>query len=103
MPASDSEFNINVRAHAYPGSVGVFLCFAIDDRQSFLDIPKWFEEAKKYAPNAKFFVIGCKMDTRESDGPVCWEEGKAMSRVVRAVKYYECSTVIFRLFLQSAE
>ncbi|GFR30895.1 uncharacterized protein TNCT_558921 [Trichonephila clavata] len=98
-PSSDSEFDINIRALAYPDSAGVFLCFAIDDRQSFLEIPKWHEEAKKYAPNAKFFVIGCKMDTRVDDGPVGRKEGKAMSKSLRAVKYYECSAVVFRNFL----
>ncbi|GFT55077.1 uncharacterized protein TNCV_2325751 [Trichonephila clavipes] len=93
MPSSNSEFDVDVRARAYPGSAGVFLCFAIDDRQSFLDIPKWHKEAKKYVPDAKFFVIGCKMDTRVDDGPVGRKEGKDMGRSVQAVKYYECSAV----------
>ncbi|GFT55076.1 uncharacterized protein TNCV_2325741 [Trichonephila clavipes] len=93
MPSSDSEFDVDVRARAYPGSVVVFLCFAIDDRQSFRDIPKWNEEAKRHAPYAKFFLIGCKMDNRIDDGTVSMEEGLNMSRLVQAVKYYECSSV----------
>ncbi|GFR30909.1 uncharacterized protein TNCT_558971 [Trichonephila clavata] len=93
MPSSDSEFDVDVRARAYPGSAGVFLCFAIDDRQSFLDIPKWHEEAKKYVPDAKFFMMGCKMDTRVNDGPVGRKEGKDMGRSIQAVKYYECSAL----------
>ncbi|GFT48621.1 uncharacterized protein NPIL_134941 [Nephila pilipes] len=91
LPSSDSD--LDIRARAYPGSVGVFLCFAINDRQSFLDIPKWHQEAKKYVPDAKMFVIGCKMDTRVNDGPVGRKEGKDMGRSVEATKYYECSAV----------
>ncbi|GFT55070.1 uncharacterized protein TNCV_2325691 [Trichonephila clavipes] len=93
MPSSDSEFDVDVRARAYPGSVVVFLCFAIDDRQSFRDILKWNEEAKRHAPYANFFLIGCKMDNRIDDGTVSMEEGLNMSRLVQAVKYYECSAV----------
>ncbi|GFV99023.1 uncharacterized protein TNCV_1510031 [Trichonephila clavipes] len=93
MPSSNSEFDVDVRARAYPGSVVVCLCFAIDDRQSFEDIFKWNEEVRRYVPCAKFFVIGCKMDKRVDDGTVSREEGLDMSRLVHSVKYYECSAV----------
>ncbi|GFR30905.1 uncharacterized protein TNCT_558951 [Trichonephila clavata] len=93
LPSSDSEFDVDVRARAYPGSAVVFLCFAIDDRHSFGDIFKWHAEAKKYVPDAKFFVIGCKMDTRVDDGSVSREEGLNMSGCIRATKYYECSAM----------
>ncbi|GFR30902.1 uncharacterized protein TNCT_558941 [Trichonephila clavata] len=93
LPSSQSVFDVCVRARAYPGSVVVFLCFAIDDRQSFGDILMWHAEAKKYVPDAKFFVIGCKMDTRVGDGSVSREEGLNMSGYIRATKYYECSAM----------
>ncbi|GFR30908.1 uncharacterized protein TNCT_558961 [Trichonephila clavata] len=93
LPPSDSEFHRDVRARAYPGSEVVFLCFAIDDRQSFGDIFKWHAEAKTYVPDAKFFVIGCKMDTRVDDGSESREEGLNTSSSIQAIKYYECSAV----------
>ncbi|GFY71511.1 hypothetical protein TNIN_176811 [Trichonephila inaurata madagascariensis] len=93
LPSSDSEFDVYVRSQAYPGSFVVCLCFAIDDRESFRDILKWNDEAKKYAPYAKFFVIGCKMETRGDDETVSMEEGLNISKLIHAVKYYECSAV----------
>ncbi|GFY66616.1 uncharacterized protein TNIN_89331 [Trichonephila inaurata madagascariensis] len=93
LPSSDSEFDVYVRSQAYPGSFVVCLCFAIDDRESFWDILKWNDEAKKYAPYTKFFVIGCKMDNRLDNGTVSMEEGLSMSMLIQAVKYYECSSV----------
>ncbi|GFY66614.1 hypothetical protein TNIN_89311 [Trichonephila inaurata madagascariensis] len=87
MPSSDSEFDVYVRSRAYPGSFMVFLCFAIDDRQSFRDILKWKEESKRYVPYPNFFLIGCKMDNRIDDGTVSMEEGLNMSRLIHAVKY----------------
>ncbi|GFY71510.1 hypothetical protein TNIN_176801 [Trichonephila inaurata madagascariensis] len=59
----------------------------------FWDILKWNDEAKKYAPYTKFFVIGCKMDNRLDNGTVSMEEGLSMGMLIQAVKYYECSSV----------
>ncbi|GFT48619.1 uncharacterized protein NPIL_134931 [Nephila pilipes] len=90
LPSSDSC--LDIRSRAYPGSLGVLLCFAINDRRSFLDIPKWHREAMRFIPCAEMFLVGCKMDTRVESGPVGREEGKDMSRFVRAIRYYELSS-----------
>ncbi|GFT55074.1 hypothetical protein TNCV_2325721 [Trichonephila clavipes] len=70
MHSPDKEFDVGVPSLDYHSSVVLCLCFAIDDRESFWNILEWNKEAKRYAPYAKFFVIGCKMDNRIGDGTV---------------------------------
>jgi len=50
----------------YRNSSLAFIVFAIDDKQSFLDIEMWLKELKTHAnPDIKVFLIGNKIDLEE--------------------------------------
>ncbi|KIM19617.1 hypothetical protein M408DRAFT_197635 [Serendipita vermifera MAFF 305830] len=83
----------------------ILICFAIDNRESFLNITRrWCPEIMAFCsvPKVPILLIGCKADLRdnangnETSSPkklVTSEEGNAAAAAIGAIKYMECSAV----------
>ncbi|RUS28261.1 P-loop containing nucleoside triphosphate hydrolase protein [Jimgerdemannia flammicorona] len=55
-----------LRPLAYPGSHVVLLCFAIDDRESFVQIAdKWVPEINRFIPKVPKLLVCTKIDLRD--------------------------------------
>eukprot|EP01121_Diplochlamys_sp_Union-15-3_P012608 TRINITY_DN379_c0_g1_i1.p1 TRINITY_DN379_c0_g1~~TRINITY_DN379_c0_g1_i1.p1 ORF type:complete len:280 (-),score=64.05 TRINITY_DN379_c0_g1_i1:38-877(-) len=90
-----------LRPLSYPGADIVLLCFSTVTKSSFASVKeKWYPEVNHYVPDVPYFLIGTKVDLREEEQadpatgdyePVTQEEGEAMRKQVKAVKYIEVS------------
>ena len=65
---------------------------------------KWIPEITHFAPNIPYILIGAKSDLRHDENvlsvlkernlkPLSYEQGKNMSREIKAAKYMECSSM----------
>lgn len=94
----------HLRPLSYPDSSIIILCFAIDNRESFLDVTRrWYPEIMAFcsAPRVPILLVGCKADLRDNDTgmglsakSVTSEEGHATAAAIGAVKYMECSALL---------
>lgn len=65
----------------YRGAHGVILVYDISNRDSFLAMERWYEEAESNAmPGAIMFLVGAKLD-RDSSRTVKYEEGEALAKL----------------------
>ncbi|GBM98164.1 hypothetical protein AVEN_240069-1, partial [Araneus ventricosus] len=64
LPSSDNLAHI--RAQAYLNAQVIVICYSVADRESWEAIPKWFNEARAFLPQAKLFVVGNKMEQRKN-------------------------------------
>lgn len=63
----------------YRGAHGVILVYDISNRESFLAMARWFEEAESNAmPGAIMYLVGSKMD-KVAARAVQYEEGEALA------------------------
>jgi small GTP-binding protein len=84
------------RAPAYKDAQIIFLYFALNSRQSFLDLTaKWIDEVNQYCPNPKIILIGTRSDLRETGNPnhVTDEEANAFVNEHRLEAFIPCSVV----------
>ncbi len=84
------RFRAISRAH-YRNAMGVLLCYAIDNRESFEKIEYWLEEVKKNA-NEKdicFVLVGTKSDLI-NNRVVSHEEGRKLAET-HGIKFFETS------------
>lgn len=85
----------NIRTLSYTNTDVFLVCFAINDRTSYDNIPtKWMDELKQYTQGAQtLMIVGTKMDMRETQPEQClsYEDGKALAEQVGAFEYMECS------------
>jgi len=64
----------------YRGAHGVILVYDISNRESFLAMERWYEEAESNAmPGAVMYLVGSKLD-RASSRMVSYEEGAQLAR-----------------------
>lgn len=60
--AGQDRFRSIVNSY-YRGSHIVLIAFDLSSRESFLNIPKWYEEVNELTlDNTKFYIVGCKSD-----------------------------------------
>jgi len=80
----------NVRPLYYRGASGAIIMFDITSRDSFLNLPKWFDEVVKYCGRVPWIIVGNKLDLEEQLRRVYVDEGESYARQMNA-EYYECS------------
>jgi Ras-related C3 botulinum toxin substrate 1 len=91
-----------LRPLSYPGADIVLLCFSTVTSSSLESVKeKWAPEINHYVPDVPYFLIGTKIDLRAEKKPdpgtgefepVSTEEGEAMRKNIKAVKYIEVSS-----------
>lgn len=91
-----------LRPLSYPGADIVLLCFSTVTSSSLESVKeKWTPEINHYVPDVPYFLIGTKVDLREAKlpdpgtkefAPVSTEEGEALRKSIKAVKYIEVSS-----------
>ncbi|CAH1277571.1 RHOA, partial [Branchiostoma lanceolatum] len=84
----------------------LLVCFAIDNRDSFLNVAdKWVPKIKNYCPKAPFLLVGNKKDLRTDkarrkelaetkEEVISTEEGLEMAKKVGANTCIECSQLL---------
>ncbi|MFX1520306.1 MAG: GTP-binding protein [Promethearchaeota archaeon] len=80
----------NVRPLYYRGASGAIVMFDITSRDSFLGLPKWFDEVVKYCGRVPWILVGNKLDLENQYRRVYSDEGESFARQMNA-EYYECS------------
>ena len=95
-----------LRPLSYPNTDVIIICFAIDNRDSFANVPqKWVLEVRHFCPRTPVILAGMKIDLRTepnlvvvgagvngaSNKPVSTAEGNELCRSISACRYVECS------------
>jgi len=92
-----------LRPLSYPDTDVVLMCFAVNNPDSFDNIPeKWTPEVKHYCPTVPVLLIGCKRDLRQDEQTrlalearklkmPTGEDARAMAERIGAGAYVECS------------
>lgn len=95
-----------LRPLSYPNTDVIVVCFAIDNRDSFANVPqKWIPEVRHFCPRTPLVLTGTKIDQRSdpnlvvvgagiggaSRKPVSTAEGAELGRSIGAYRYVECS------------
>ncbi|KAI8370964.1 rho3 protein [Blakeslea trispora] len=90
--AGQEEFD-RIRLLSYENTHVYLLCFSVENRDSFENIPdKWLDEVTDQGTLAKIVLVALKCDLRqEKSDAVSYEEGLEMARNINAVRYLECS------------
>lgn len=80
-------------------------CFSLVSEASFLNIrSKWYPEISHHCPGIPVILCGTKVDLRDDQDtlrrlydkglqPITYQQGLALGREIRAVKYCECSAL----------
>ncbi|AFN82507.1 Rho Ras-like GTP-binding protein [Encephalitozoon romaleae SJ-2008] len=88
---------------ALPSADYIMIVYAIDDRSSYAEVKNSLVgQVKEKAPQAKYFLVGAKIDLREDckrleelarsgDSPITTSEGLELSQSIGAIGYFECS------------
>jgi small GTP-binding protein len=67
--AGQDEYD-RLRPLSYSGANAILLCFALDSKQSFVNLTeRWIGEVKHYCRDAKIILIGTKSDLRVAGNP----------------------------------
>ncbi|KAM9469668.1 ras homolog family member Ga [Clarias gariepinus] len=94
-----------LRTISYPQTNVFVICFSISSMTSFENIKlKWYPEVTKHCPNVPILLVGTKKDHRQDPEilqklkeqkltPVTEQQGRALAREIKAVKYLECSAL----------
>ncbi|ADM11035.1 Rho Ras-like GTP-binding protein [Encephalitozoon intestinalis ATCC 50506] len=88
---------------ALPSADYIMIVYAIDDRSSYAEVKNsLIGQVKEKAPQAKYFLVGAKVDLREDskrleelarngNSPITTSEGLELSQSIGALGYFECS------------
>ncbi|XP_026880915.2 ras homolog family member Ga [Electrophorus electricus] len=94
-----------LRTISYPQTNVFIICFSISSPTSYENVKlKWHPEVSQHCPNVPILLVGTKKDHRKDPEilnklkeqnlvPVTQQQGEAMARQIRAVKYLECSAL----------
>ncbi|KAK6534658.1 hypothetical protein TWF281_005964 [Arthrobotrys megalospora] len=75
----------------YRGAHGILLVYDISNRDSFLSMPRWFEEAERFAPEGVIkILVGNKTD-RAAQRAVKASEGEELAKKHGAIYFTETS------------
>ncbi|CAO3607545.1 unnamed protein product [Mucor fragilis] len=91
--AGQEEFD-RIRLLSYENTHVFMLCFSVENRDSFQNIPdKWLEEVTEHGGSqAKLVLVALKCDLREEKrNTILYEEGLEMAKNINAMRYLECS------------
>ncbi|KAI7904469.1 rho3 protein [Cokeromyces recurvatus] len=90
--AGQEEFD-RIRLLSYENTHVFMLCFSVENRDSFHNIPdKWLEEVTEHSPHAKLVLVALKCDLRqEKPDTILYQEGLEMAKSINAIRYLECS------------
>jgi len=83
-----------LRPISYQDAKVILLCFALDKRQSFLNLSeRWIMEVKYYCKDARIILAGMKSDLRESGNPnhISDEEARQFCIDQKFSEYVPCS------------
>ncbi|XP_067889102.1 rho-related GTP-binding protein RhoG-like [Heterodontus francisci] len=105
--APQEEHRLSIRQFYYPQTDIFIICFSICDPSSFDDVwNDWYPEVKRHRPNVPVLLVGTKKDLRHDPAtvlsllkrelaPVSYQQGASLARKIKAVKYVECSALLF--------
>ena len=90
--AGQERFKVIVESY-YKGADGIFLLYAIDNRESFEHVKEWLSQiqAKTRATGTVIFLIGSKCDL-EAERAVTKEEGKNLAEELGVQHFAETSS-----------
>ena len=91
--AGQDEYD-RLRPLSYSGANAILLCFALDSKQSFVNLSeRWFGEVKHYCKDAKIIVIGTKSDLRQAGNSnhVTDDEARAFVSENKCDSFIPCS------------
>lgn len=91
--AGQDEYD-RLRPLSYQGANAILLCFALDSKQSFVNLSeRWLGEVKHYCKDAKIIIIGTKADLRQAGNPnhVTDEEAKGFLAENKCDAFIPCS------------
>ncbi|CAK8673464.1 unnamed protein product [Clavelina lepadiformis] len=83
----------------------IIICFSLVNRKSFTNVTeKWIPEVRQYLPDANILLVGTKSDLRRdqsnlksgrqrSEEPIKHDEGRQLSKMIKAERYMECSAL----------
>uniref|UniRef100_A0A915AVV5 Uncharacterized protein n=3 Tax=Parascaris univalens TaxID=6257 RepID=A0A915AVV5_PARUN len=102
--SSGMPLNHCVRRYNYKYADVFIVCYAVDNPDSFNDIPKWVREIHSTVGNVPIVLVALKDDLRnnvaieeklESEGEsiITFKRGKAMARKLKVHSYCECSSL----------
>ncbi|CAN8025803.1 unnamed protein product [Ixodes persulcatus] len=102
--AGEEDYD-RLRPLSYSQASAVLVCFALDNRDSFVNVEfKWEPEIRHYLPKVPIVLVGNKLDLRDSHvapevrprnykPPVSTREGRSLAERIRASAYVECSAL----------
>ncbi|KAI9715224.1 MAG: Rho GTPase protein rac1 [Chrysothrix sp. TS-e1954] len=94
-----------LRPLSYPQTDVFLICFSIVSPASFENVKaKWWPEIEHHAPSVPIILVGTKLDLRDDErtkedlrqkktAPIQHEQGVAIAKEIKAVKYLECSAL----------
>ncbi|KAL9055878.1 MAG: hypothetical protein Q9162_003304 [Coniocarpon cinnabarinum] len=97
-----------LRPLSYPQTDVFLICFSIVSPPSFDNVKaKWYPEIEHHAPSVPIILVGTKLDLRDDTStketlrtrrmaPITFEQGVAVAKEIKAVKYLECSALTQR-------
>ena len=91
--AGQDEYD-RLRPLSYSGANAILLCFALDSKQSFVNLSeRWIGEVKHYCKDAKIILIGTKADLRQTGNPnhVTDDEAKGFLAEQKCDAFIPCS------------
>uniref|UniRef100_F1LFN0 Cell division control protein 42 n=1 Tax=Ascaris suum TaxID=6253 RepID=F1LFN0_ASCSU len=102
--SSGMPLNRSVRRYNYKNADVFIVCYAVDNPESFNDLPKWVREIRSTVGYVPIVLVALKDDLRndvvieeklESEGEniVTFKRGKAMARKLKVHSYCECSSL----------
>ena len=84
--AGQERFRAIVNSY-YRGAHVVIIAFDLSCRETFMHVPKWYDETMRHAVDTKLVLVGCKSDlTQEVDKDEIREITEKYD-----MSYYECS------------
>ena len=90
------ESYARLRQQFYQQMETVVVCFAANDRQSFINVEKvWVPEVQTSLPNQPYVLCCSKSDLRTDDSAktIQHDEGVALAKRIGAAAYFECSAL----------
>jgi len=94
-----------LRPLSYPQTDVFLVCFSLVSPPSYENVrTKWYPEISHHAPSTSMLLVGTKLDLRDDQAtieklrerrmsPITYQQGLAMQKDIRAVKYLECSAL----------
>ncbi|XP_006003121.1 ras homolog family member Gb [Latimeria chalumnae] len=102
--AGQEEYD-RLRTLSYPQTNVFIICFSIASPPSYENVKhKWYTEVTHHCPNTPIILVGTKKDLRsdpdtvkklkeQNQAPISAQQGQALLRHIRGIKYMECSAL----------